>query len=203
MDSILSLLTNPTMLIVMVLLLFGGSVNIGEKTILQLITDMLANLFKPKVAAGPDGVAGAGFLDMFKGLLSNPMVLIVGVLAVMMLSGGSCDKPKPAADAADETLSWRPANPSDLDPLRAPTWHQVDLDRLQLVQTGGLTEPVYREALPIVPVAAATCRASTCQTARPAVFPRMAEHRGRYGFWQRGPLRRGLVGMVRVFRCRR
>ena len=203
MDSILSLLTNPTMLIVMVILLFGGSVNIGDKTILQLLTDLLANMFKPKVAASADGPAGAGFLDMFKGLLSNPMVLIVGVLAVMMLSGGSCDKPKPAADAADETLSWRPANPSDLDPLPAPTWHQVDNERLQLIQTGGLTEPVYREALPIVQVSATTCRAGTCQSTRPAVFPRLAAHRARYGFWQRGPLRRGLAGVVRVFRGRR
>jgi hypothetical protein len=203
MDSILSLLTNPTMLIVMVLLLFGGSVNIGDKTILQLLTDLLANLFKPKVAAGPDGAAGGGILDMIKGLMSNPMVLIVGVLAVMMLSGGSCDKPKPAADAADAAITWRPAVPTDLDPLPSPTWQQVDGERLALVQTGGFTEPVNREPTPIVPVAAATCRAGTCQAARPAVFPRLAAHRSRYGFWQRGPVRRGLAGIVRVFRCRR
>lgn len=216
MDGILSLLSNPTMLIVFCLILFGGQIKIGDKTLLQFLIDLLANLFKPQPTPTPAGTQyGGAVIDFIKGMFSNPMVLIVLVLGVMMLfgGGGGC-KQTPAKDLPLNVV------PASWGGYTGPA--QVDRPRLQLVQRGDLVEPIVRVANPGFPgplpwqvpadptvlaaepadvppalePAAAACCTGSCSCATTVV--RTYRSGPRVGWWRAGPVRRVLSAPFRL-----
>lgn len=121
---------------ILVLILVGGWIKIGDKSLLQIILDMIMSLFKPapvppekSVAAKYGAGVGTGILDWLKGLLGNGnigLLLMVGLFFMLSVSGcggsglGGCSSglggctpvPKPAApEVAPETPPAVPATP--------------------------------------------------------------------------------------------
>ena len=182
MDAILNLFSDPTILIIMVVLLFGGNVKIGDKTLLQFVMDLLANILKP--TPSPAAAASGTILTTLTGLLSNPMVLIVGMLAFMMLTGGSCKKQSAAIGADIVPAVGRIANPSySGPPITLTSWELAASDQVPLpppaLDRAGLVCPVYRSDV---------CQCESCQPARARVVTSAPAARVR--FMQRGPVRR-------------
>jgi hypothetical protein len=213
MDGILSLFSNPMMLAIIALILFGGQIKLGDKTLLQFILDLLGGLFKPVPVSQPtSGQYGGPVIDMVKGLFSNPMVLIALVVGLMMVTGGGgcgglggCKAPASPAT---------PPDPLTVTPTSFETpytgSHYADVQRLHLQQSGQVPivwcggtpqdvtpwrfdaadfPPMLDPADYQQPVTAAACSAAGCS--RPAaqrVVYRDAT--AQYGFWQRGPVRR-------------
>lgn len=196
-----SLLGNPMLLLIMVLILFGGQIKIGDQTLLQLIVSVLGGLFKPTTPPASSGGEPAGSIlttitSLFSGLLSNPMVLIVGLLAFTMLTGGSCGK-KTAADPPPPAISvpvtpalFQP--PASIDPritlCGAPASAPWALAPDQLpIGPDDWTLGANLGAIVPLPIACQPCeRARPPQPAAGAASAAPP----RSGFWQRGPVRR-------------
>lgn len=200
------------MLLLACVLLFGGQIKIGDQTLLQLLMSLIGGIFKPTPTptATNTGQFG-GFLDIFKGLLSNPMVLIAIMVGVMMLTGGGgCGMSGcsliPTSDTPPVT------SPLEVTPAiwDAPTpsysgSHYADVQRLHLIRISSQVnaqqnvEPwhLYPEPANLPPnfhgqsqpaAIPLTCYGGTCS--RPQTIRSTPLYRTQTGFWQRGPVRR-------------